>query len=130
MSTLAILGFTFSTLELLLKVFSLLTNIIICGTDFVGVENDRKVFQKEETNDKKSKGKTSNADSEHAFKYRCDFCPEHFPSVKKLNSHRRHHTGEKPYVCPICCKAFRENVSYIIKFRSIFSQQKKIDHCF
>ena len=68
------------------------------------------LFQKEESGEK-TKRKSSHAENKQLFKYRCDFCSDQFPDLKKLNSHRRQHTGEKPFICPVCCKAFRENVS-------------------
>ncbi|XP_030834201.1 zinc finger and BTB domain-containing protein 49-like [Strongylocentrotus purpuratus] len=37
----------------------------------------------------------------------CDICGQGKHSLNALNSHKRKHTGEKPYVCEICGKSFR-----------------------
>nr|XP_054760989.1 zinc finger protein 665-like [Lytechinus pictus] len=41
----------------------------------------------------------------------CPDCSLSFPSLKRLEKHRRKHTGERPYNCKYCSKAFKETSS-------------------
>ena len=38
--------------------------------------------------------------------YKCDVCGKGFGDSSSLVSHKRSHTGKKPFSCHICCKAF------------------------
>ncbi|KFV03535.1 Zinc finger protein 394, partial [Tauraco erythrolophus] len=38
----------------------------------------------------------------------CSDCGKNFHSNFLLVTHRRIHTGERPYSCPICQKTFRQ----------------------
>lgn len=42
--------------------------------------------------------------TEKAFK--CEQCPKVFKNRYQLTLHNRSHSGEKPYECHICCRAF------------------------
>lgn len=41
--------------------------------------------------------------------YQCEFCPKAFVIKGDLKTHRYLHTGERPSQCPICLKGFRSN---------------------
>lgn len=40
--------------------------------------------------------------------YRCAECPKAFAQIAHLQHHVRLHSGEKPYACPVCSKAFAQ----------------------
>lgn len=43
----------------------------------------------------------------HSKPHKCDICHKSFKIIDALLTHKRvHNTGEKQYVCDICCKGF------------------------
>lgn len=43
--------------------------------------------------------------------YACRYCDKAFADGGTLRKHERIHTGEKPYACPVCPKAFNQRVN-------------------
>ncbi|XP_041810253.1 zinc finger protein 770-like [Chelmon rostratus] len=52
----------------------------------------------------------STSASKITLQHQCSKCLKTFASPSKLQRHFLIHTGQKPYLCMICCKAFRQKV--------------------
>ena len=50
----------------------------------------------------------------HLRQHKCTYCAKHFASKSKLTEHTRIHTGENPYRCGFCQKAFSTSTRLII----------------
>ena len=56
-------------------------------------------------------GHEPNINSLHKKSFICVACKKNFPSIARLKSHVRTHTGEKPYMCEVCEKRFTQSGS-------------------
>ncbi|KAM4049276.1 uncharacterized protein ACNLHF_007801 [Anomaloglossus baeobatrachus] len=56
-------------------------------------------------------------DQKVSKKLQCGLCGKHFTRISSLHTHRRIHTGEKPYACSECGKTFTDKSSLVVHVR-------------
>lgn len=60
--------------------------------------------------------------------HKCPFCIKKFIRTTDLERHIRVHTGEKPYICHVCNKAYRQKQALKYHFNKIHAGTKEF-HC-
>ncbi|TPP62040.1 Zinc finger protein 3 [Fasciola gigantica] len=55
--------------------------------------------------------------------FRCQYCGRAFADSSSLSAHKRIHTGERPYICPECGKRFSVSSS-LVKHRRIHTGER------
>jgi uncharacterized Zn-finger protein len=64
-------------------------------------------------------------------KYRCEQCDRACGTLSKLNSHRRAHTGERPYACTECASKFsnKSNLQTHYRWKHTLERPHACAHC-
>lgn len=57
--------------------------------------------------------------------YHCDVCGKQLSSLRTLQYHQRIHTGEKPFQCELCPRAFRSQSILNVHIRTTHEQNEK-----
>ncbi|KAL1419441.1 hypothetical protein MTO96_025427 [Rhipicephalus appendiculatus] len=61
--------------------------------------------------------------------YKCAYCPKAFFEKNVFAAHVRRHTGDKPYLCQLCCMAFTYPGSVRVKTEESFLRVK-VEECY
>ncbi|XP_064463549.1 histone-lysine N-methyltransferase PRDM9-like [Ornithodoros turicata] len=61
------------------------------------------------------------------IKHRCTFCDYSSDKTNNVKAHERTHTGEKPYVCPLCCKGFAQKGNMETHWKKLHAREREYE---